>query len=89
MAGEQSQGKQADTASSAKAPVETEILNVNVEREGQQVSAKWGLHPKLKEELTPEEWKELTDVMGKVTDIVGKRFAEILARGQKEAGGTA
>ena len=89
MAEEQPQGKQADTPSTAKAPVETEILNVNIEREGQEVSAKWGLHPRLKEELTPEEWKELTDAMGKVTDIVGKRFTEILARGQKEAGGTA
>ena len=89
MAKEQSQGKQANTPSTGKAPIETEILNVNIEREGQEVSAKWGLHPRLKEELTPEEWKELTGVMGKVTDIVGKRFAEILARGQKEAGGTA
>ena len=89
MAEEQPQGKQANPPSTAKTPVETEILNVNIEREGQEVSAKWGLHPSLKKELTSDEWKELTDVMGKVTDIVGKRFAEILARGQKEAGGTA
>ena len=89
MPEDQPQEKEADNPSTAKPPVETEILNVNVEREGQKVSAKCGLHPRLKEELTPEEWKELTDVMGKVTDIVGKRFAEILARGQKEAGGTA
>jgi len=81
--------QQTDTSEPQKRPVETEILNVNVEREGQQVSAKWGLHPSLKSELTSDEWKELTDVMGKVTDIVGKRFAEVLARGQKEAGGTA
>lgn len=70
-------------------PVETEILNVSVEREGQAVTAKWGLHPKLKEELLPEEWKELTEVMGKVTNIVGKRFSEILAQGQRDSGGTA
>lgn len=83
------QAQQGDTSASQKNPIETEILNVNVERKGQQVSAKWGLHPSLKAELTQEEWKELTEVMGKVTDIVGKRFAEILAREQKEAGGTA
>ncbi len=88
MAEEQSRPKQAETAS-RKRPVETEILNVNVEREGQRVSAKWGLHPTLKEELTPDEWKELTEVMGKVTEIVGKGFAEVLARGAKESGGTA
>jgi len=86
---EEPRAHQTDTSASQKGPIETEILNVNVEREGQQVSAKWGLHPSLKAELTPDEWKELTEVMGKVTDIVGKRFAEILARGQREAGGTA
>ena len=69
--------------------METEILAVHVERDGRQVSAKWGLNPQLKEELTPEEWKEVTDIMGKVTDIVGNRFSEILAQGQAEAGGTA
>ncbi len=89
MAEEASRMNPVDTSTSQNGPVETEILNVNVEREGQQVSAKWGLHPSLKAELTQDEWKELTEVMGKVTDIVGKRFAEILARGQKEAGGTA
>ena len=70
-------------------PVETEILNVSVEREGQSVTAKWGLHPKLKEELLPDEWKELTEVMGKVTDLVGKRFREILTQSQRDSGGTA
>lgn len=89
MAEEVRRANPADTSTSQKSPVETEILNVNVERQGQQVSAKWGLHPSLKAELSQEEWKELTEVMGKVTDIVGKRFAEILAREQKEAGGTA
>ena len=89
MAEEQPQGKRANAQSTEKTPVETEHLNVTIERDGQEVSSKWGLHPRVKEELTPEEWKELTDAMGKVTDIVGKRFTEILARGQKEAGGTA
>lgn len=89
MADNQPPTKQADPSAPRKAPIEMEILNVNVEREGQQVTAKWGLHPSLKGELTPEEWKELTEVMGKVTDIVGKRFAEVLTRGTRESGGTA
>ena len=48
-----------------------------------------GAEPRLKEELTPEEWKEVTDIMGKVTDIVGKRFSEMLAQGPTETGGNA
>ena len=68
---------------------ETEILHVAVQREGQQVSTKWGLHPTLKEELKPEEWKELTEIMGKVTTIVGKRFTKVLNKAEEDVGGTA
>lgn len=67
-------------------PVETELLNVVVEREGHNVSAKWGLHPSLKEELLPEEWKELTEIMGKVTTIVGNRFSQVLGQSGQEQG---
>ncbi|RMH31874.1 MAG: hypothetical protein D6690_15190 [Nitrospirae bacterium] len=75
---------------STNAPAETEILNVVVQREGQKVSAKWGLHPNLKEELRPEEWKELTEIMQKVTAIVGHRFSEILSQNPEgSAPGTA
>ena len=86
MAGEASPRK---PSSRSKDPLETEILTVHVEREGRQVSAKWGLNPSLKEELTPEEWKEVTDIMGKVTDIVGKQFSEMLAQWPMETGGNA
>lgn len=89
MTDHDSEQKQPSTSETTQTRVETEILTVHVERDGQHVSAKWGLNPQLKEELTPEEWKEVTDIMGKVTDVVGKRFSEILARGQAEAGGTA
>ena len=54
VAGETSSRK---PSSKSKGPLDTEILTVHVEREGQQVSAKWGLNPRLKEELTPDEWE--------------------------------
>ena len=53
------------------------------------MNANWGLHPNLKEELKPEELKELTEIMGKVTTIVGKRFAQILTQAEEEVSGTA
>ena len=74
---------------STNTPSETEILNVVVEREGQKVSTKWGLHPQLKEELRPEEWKELTEVMNKVTTIIGHRFSEVLAQSEAPTSGNA
>ncbi|WNM58535.1 hypothetical protein [Candidatus Nitrospira allomarina] len=77
------------TAAAANDSQETEILYVVIQRDGKQVSAKWGLHPNLKEELKPEEWKELTEVMGKVTTLVGGRFSQVLHKAEEESGGTA
>lgn len=85
--GNPSTGK-SNTGQGSAAP-ETEILNVVMAREGQKVSAKWGLHPKLKEELQPEEWKELTEIMMKVTSIVGNRFSQVLSQAESEGSGNA
>ena len=84
-------GKDAGSSSSqaSDSSAETEILNVVVEREGQKVSTKWGLHPNLKDELKPEEWKELAEIMGKVTTIVGNRFSQVLNQAEEGTAGTA
>ena len=86
------QGSSGAGASSSKAPIdspETEILHVVIQRDGKQVSAKWGLHPNLKEELKPEELKELTEIMEKVTNLVGSRFSKILTQAEEDVSGTA
>ena len=86
------QGSSGSGSSSSQAPTnppETEILNVVIQRDGKQVSAKWGLHPSLKEELKPEEWKELTDIMGKVTTLVGNRFSQVLNQAEEDVSGNA
>lgn len=77
------------SSQSSDSTAETEILNVVVQREGQKVSTKWGLHPNLKEELKPEEWKELTEIMGKVTTIVSGRFSQVLGEAEEGTAGTA
>ena len=84
-------GKNSESSSSQShdPSAETEILNVVVEREGQKVSTKWGLHPNLKEELKPEEWKELTEIMGKVTTIIGNRFSQVLNQAEEGKAGNA
>lgn len=61
-----------------KATWDVELLRVLVSRKGTQVDAQWAIHPQLKQDLLPDEWKEVTDLMAKVTDIVGTRFSEIL-----------
>lgn len=61
-----------------KAAWDVELLRVLVSRKGTQVDAQWAIHPQLKQDLLPEEWKEVTDLMAKVTTIVGARFSEVL-----------
>ena len=45
--------------------------------------------PQLKSDLRPEEWKEVTDLMAKVTDIVGTRFSEVLSNVEPDPPGHA
>jgi hypothetical protein len=68
---------------------ELELLKVIVTREGQKVSAQWGIHPQMKKDLPPEDWTELSNLMLKVTGLVGNRFAEILAEAEPDKPGTA
>ena len=68
---------------------EVELLRVLIAREGKQVSAQWAVHPQLKQDLQPEELKEVTELMAKVTAIVGDRFSEILAETEPDKPGTA
>jgi len=49
------------------APSTIQLINVLVAREGETVSSKWGIHPQLKRDLTPQEWQEVTDHMNRVT----------------------
>lgn len=57
---------------------DVELLRVLVSRKGTQVEAQWAIHPQLKQDLLPNEWQEVMDLMAKATDIVGDRFSKAL-----------
>ncbi len=59
---------------------DVELLRVLVSRKGEQVEALWTIHPQLKQDLLPHEWQEITDLMGKVSGIVGSRFSQVLSQ---------
>jgi len=63
---------------------DVELLRVLVSRTGTQVDAQWAIHPQLKQDLPPLEWQEITDLMAKVTEIVGSRFSQVLAQADPE-----
>ena len=58
---------------------DVELLRVLVSRKGTQVEAQWAIHPQLKQDLLPNEWQEVMDLMAKATDIVSDRFSKALA----------
>ena len=63
---------------------DVELLRVLVSRNGTQVDAQWAIHPQLKQDLLPQEWQEVADLMAKVTDIVGTRFSQALTQADPE-----
>jgi hypothetical protein len=63
---------------------DVELLRVLVSRKGTQVDAQWAIHPQLKQDLLPQEWQEVADLMAKVTGIVGTRFSQVLAQAEPE-----
>jgi hypothetical protein len=69
--------------------LDVELLNVVVTRDGRQVRAQWALHPQMKLDLRPEELKELSELMAKVTGLVGNRFAQILSEAEPDKPGMA
>ncbi|MCS6896567.1 MAG: hypothetical protein NZM29_01215 [Nitrospira sp.] len=64
-----------------------ELLYVLVSRKGTRVDVQWALHPQLKHDLLPNEWSEVTDLMTKVTKIVGHRFSQVLSRAEATSPG--
>jgi hypothetical protein len=68
---------------------EVELLRVVVSRDQKKVAAQWALHPQLKQDLLPAEWEEVSKLMGEVTNVVGKRFAQVLSEAEPDQPGTA
>jgi hypothetical protein len=68
---------------------DVELLRVLVSRKGTRVDAEWAIHPQLKQDLLPNEWQEVTDLMAKVTGIVGTRFSQVLSQADPEPPGNA
>ena len=68
---------------------DVELLRVLVSRQGTQVDAQWAIHPQLKRDLLPDEWKEVTELMAKVTNLVGTRFSEVLSNVEPDPPGHA
>lgn len=77
--GQQRDGNPSSESGVGPTAWDVELLRVLVSRKGTLVEAQWAIHPQLKHDLLPNEWAEVTELMAKVTDIVGQRFSKILS----------
>lgn len=87
--GQNNQNEQAESSDQPITVKEVELVRVVVSRAGLAVSAEWAIHPQLKQDLPPNEWKEVVDLMGKVTNLVGSRFKQVLSEVEPDPPGNA
>ena len=82
-------GKPAGETPGESTTWDVELLRVLVSRTGTQVDAQWAIHPQLKRDLKPDEWKEVSELMAHVTTLVGNRFSQVLAQVEPDPPGHA
>lgn len=56
---------------------EIKLISVMSSVEGEEVETRWGLHPRFRQDLRPDEAQELTRRMNRVTQILGERYAKV------------
>lgn len=68
-----------DTSAIPSPPAGNEIKLISVMSsiEGEEVETRWGLHPRFRQDLKPDEVRELSHWMNRVTRILGERYAAV------------
>ena len=66
-------------ASKPLTPTGTEIKLVSVMSTvaGEEVETRWGLHPRFRQDLSPEDMQQITTLMNRVAKILGERYASV------------
>jgi hypothetical protein len=67
------------SSSTPKGPAGSEIKLVSVMSSiiGEEVETRWGLHPRFRQDLKPDEVQQLTKLMNRVAKILGERYATV------------
>jgi hypothetical protein len=65
--------------STPQGPIGNEIKLVSVMSnvDGEEVETRWGLHPRFRQDLKPDEVQQLTKLMNRVAKILGERYATV------------
>lgn len=64
-------------APEGKAGNEIKLISVMSTIQGEEVETRWGLHPRFRQDLKPEQAQELNRLMNRVAQILGTRYASV------------
>ena len=56
---------------------EIKLVSVMSTVAGEEVETRWGLHPRFRQDLPPEDVQQLTKLMNQVAKILGERYASV------------
>src|SRR5262245_4303555 len=56
---------------------EIKLISVMSDVTGDEIETRWGLHPRLRQDLTADEMQQLTKLMNRVAKVLGERYAAV------------
>ncbi len=56
---------------------EIKLISVMSTIQGEEIETRWGLHPRFRQDLKPEQAQELSKLMNRVAQILGTRYASV------------
>jgi len=56
---------------------EIKLISVMSTIQGEEIETRWGLHPRFRQDLKPEQKQELNKLMNRVSHILGSRYASV------------
>jgi hypothetical protein len=56
---------------------EIKLISVMSTIQGEEIETRWGLHPRFRQDLRPEQVQELNKLMNRVAQILGTRYASV------------
>ena len=59
------------------AGAEIKLVSVMSTVAGEEVETRWGLHPRFRQDLSPDDAQQLTKLMNRVAKILGERYASV------------
>lgn len=67
----------ATTGPQSPAGTEIKLVSVMSTVAGEEVETRWGLHPRFRQDLSPDDAQQLTKLMNRVAKILGERYASV------------